>query len=96
MTGATHFEWDEDKAVANWKKHGVTFHQAIRAFRDRFAIEQIDERAEYGEERINLIGMCGDVMLHVTYTERGERIRKISARRVEKLEQEDYYRKNAT
>ena len=37
--------------------------------------------------------MCEGVILHVTYTERGERIRIISARRAERHEQDDYYRK---
>lgn len=36
------------------------------------------------------------VILHVTYTERGERIRIISARRVERHEQDRYYRQNAS
>lgn len=95
MSDASNFEWDDDKAYTNWRKHGVTFEQAIRAFGDHFAIEEIDDREDYGEERINLIGMCSDIMLHVTYTDRGERIRIISARRAEKDEQEDYYRQNA-
>jgi len=55
----------------------------------------LDDREDYGEERINLIGMCDGVVIHVTYTERGERIRIISARRAEKHEQDDYYRKNS-
>jgi uncharacterized DUF497 family protein len=69
------FEWDEDKAATNWRDHGVAFHEAIQAFRDTFAVERIDDREDYGEERINLIGMCEGVILHVTYTERSERIR---------------------
>ncbi len=89
------FEWDDDKAAANWRDHGVTFYQAIKTFRDPFAIERIDDRADYGEERINLLGMCAGVILHVTYTERGEHIRLISARRAEKHEQDDYYRENS-
>jgi hypothetical protein len=24
------FEWDDDKAAANWRAHGVTFHQAVK------------------------------------------------------------------
>ena len=43
----------------------------------------------------NLLGMCEGVILHVTYTERGQRIRIISARRAERHEQDDYYRQNA-
>ena len=39
--------------------------------------------------------MCEGVILHVTYTERGERIQIISARRAERHEQDRYYRQNA-
>lgn len=95
MDDTSNFYWDEDKAVANWQKHGISFEEAIAAFRDHFAIETFDERMDYGEERINLIGMCNGVILHVTYTERGDRIRLISARRAEKHEQQDYYSQNA-
>jgi uncharacterized DUF497 family protein len=89
------FEWDDDKASTNWRDHGVAFHEAIAAFRDTFAVERIDDREDYGEERINLLGMCEGVLIHVTYTERGERIRVISARRAERHEQDDYYRENS-
>jgi len=89
------FEWDDAKAAINWRHHGVAFHQAIKAFRDPFAIEWIDDRENYGEERINMIGVCDGVLLHVTYTERSQRIRLISARRAEKHEQDRYYRENS-
>ena len=90
------FEWDNNKAAANWQKHRVTFDQAIKVFDDPMVLEEIDDREDYGEERINVIGMCNGIILHVTCTERGERIRLISARKAEKHEQDDYYRKNAT
>jgi uncharacterized protein len=93
---ALQFEWDDVKAEANWRSHGVTFIRATAAFRDHFGIEWIDEREDYGEERVNLLGMCDGVILHVTYTERGERIRIISARRAERHEQDHYYRENAS
>jgi uncharacterized DUF497 family protein len=89
------FEWDDEKAETNWQRHGVTFQQAIGAVGDPFAIERIDERERYGEERINLVGLSGTTLLHVTYLERGQRIRIISARRAERHEQDDYYRENA-
>ena len=92
---APEFEWNDDKATANWSAHGVAFQEAIEVFHDPFAVERIDTREDYGEERINLIGMCDGVLLHVTYTERGERIRVISARRAEQHEQDDYYRENS-
>jgi len=89
------FEWNETKAATNWKVHGVTFQQATKVFSDHFALEWIDDREGYGEERINRLGMYDGVILHVTYTERGEHFRIISARRAEKHEQEYYYRENA-
>jgi uncharacterized DUF497 family protein len=88
------FDWDAEKDAANVRNHGVAFQEAVLTFRDPFAIERIDNREQYGEERINLVGRCGNTILHVTYTERNEHIRIISARRAEKHEQEDYYREN--
>jgi uncharacterized DUF497 family protein len=89
------FEWDNEKAASNWRDHGVTFDQAANAVNDPFSVERIDDREAYGEERINLLGMCDGVILHVTYSERGERIRIISARRADRHEQDDYYRENS-
>jgi uncharacterized DUF497 family protein len=73
----------------------VTFAQAARALRDPLAVESVDEREAYGEDRINAAAMCDGVILHVTYTERGQYIRIISARRAVRHEQDDYYRQNA-
>ena len=64
----------------HFRRHGVTFDQAAKATSDLFAIEIIDGREGYGEERINLLGIYDGAILHVTYTERGDRIRIISAR----------------
>ena len=89
------FEWDRAKAAANWRDHGVAFQQAISAFHDPFGVEWIDDREDYGEERINLIGMCDGVLLHITYTERAAAIRIISVRRATRHEQDHYYRENS-
>jgi len=51
------FEWDDDKAAANARKHGVTFEEARGVFRDPWAIELVDDREAYGEDRFVLIGM---------------------------------------
>jgi uncharacterized DUF497 family protein len=90
------FDWDNDKAARNWRYHGVTFDHAVTAINDPFAIDWIDDREAYGEERTNLLGICDGVLLHVTYTERGDRIRIISARRAERHEQDSYYRENSS
>jgi uncharacterized protein len=88
------FEWDDTKAADNLRTHGVSFEQAAIAFGDTFAVEWIDDREAYGEERSILVGMCLGHLLTVAYTERSERIRIISARRATKHEQDAYYRQN--
>lgn len=88
------FEWDEDKAAGNLRKHGVDFDFAARVFDDPVAIEVIDDREDYGEERIALIGMARHTLLKIVYTLRGDRIRIISARKATRHEQEDYYLQN--
>jgi len=89
------FEWDDNKAAANLRDHGVSFEDAATACRDPFAVEWIDTRQVYGEERSVLLGLCGHIVLYVAYTERGDNLRIISARRATKNEQDDYYRQNA-
>src|SRR5208337_533982 len=90
------FEWDDIKAAENVRNHGVSFAQAALAFRDSFAVEWIDLREAYGEERIILLGVTGNQVLTVVYTERAERIKIISARRATKNEQDYYYRQDAS
>ena len=76
--------------------HGVSLKLAKTVFKDPFAVERLDDREDYGEERFVIIGMAeGQVLLLVAYTEREERIRIISARRVTQYEQDDYFRQNA-
>lgn len=90
------FEWDDAKARANWNVHGVSFELARAVFRDPFAIERLDDRQDYGEERFIIIGMAeGQVILFVAYAERQDRIRIISARRATQHEQDDYFKENA-
>ncbi len=90
------FEWDEEKAARNIRDHdGVAFEQAAAAFSDKFAVEWIDEREDYGEERRVLLGMTGGQLLYVAYTERGDNIRIISARRATRHEQDIYFHQNA-
>jgi uncharacterized DUF497 family protein len=91
------FEWDEAKAKSNFRVHGVSFELAKTVFDDAFAVDRIDNRETYGEERFVIVGMAeGQVLLFVAYTERGERTRIISARRVTKHEQDFYFQQNAS
>jgi uncharacterized DUF497 family protein len=88
------FEWDEAKAAANCDKHGVSFSRARLIFADPFGVAEYDDRDDYGEDRFARVGMVEDTLLFVSYTERDERIRIISARRATKHEQDDYYQQN--
>ena len=90
------FEWDKAKAKANFRRHGVSFDLAKTVFKDPFAIERLDDREQYDEERFVIIGVAeGKIVLFVAYTERQERIRIISARRATPYEQDDYFQQNA-
>jgi uncharacterized DUF497 family protein len=89
------FEWDEAKAASNLKKHRVSFEAACRVFEDAFAIDQLDSE-NYGELRFLITGMVNGVLLTVVYSERGPRIRLISARKADRYEQREYYRQQTS
>ena len=89
------FEWDDAKAAENFRIHRVSFEEATLAIGDLFAIEGLDLREAYGEERVILTGMSQRQLLTVVYTGRGERIRIISARKATRHEHDEYYRQNA-
>ncbi|MBO7554397.1 MAG: BrnT family toxin [Neisseriaceae bacterium] len=74
------FEWDDDKADANYRKHGVSFDEACTAISDDFAITHTDDRENYGEQRLLSIGMSENGrILNVIWTPRNDKIRVISA-----------------
>jgi uncharacterized protein len=90
------FEWHDAKAEANQRAHGVSFELATTVFKDAFAIERLDDRKDYGEAPLVIIGRAaGQVVLFVAYTEREGRIRIISARIATQDEQDDYFIQNA-
>ncbi|HEX3486368.1 MAG TPA: BrnT family toxin [Micropepsaceae bacterium] len=88
------FEWDDAKASWNFRDHGVTFKMACGVFRDPFALDWLDGRENYGEDRYVAVGMTQNRLLYVAYTIRGERIRIISARGAEPHEQRRYHEEN--
>jgi uncharacterized DUF497 family protein len=85
------FEWDEVKAAQNYARHGVSFEAATSVFSDPFAIEYLDDRAHYGEDRYIIIGMVEERVLCVVYTLRNDAIRIISARGAEPHERRRYH-----
>lgn len=88
------FEWDDVKAVQNELAHHVSFETATLVFRDPFAVEWLDDRDDYGEDRWCLLGMVDGRLLYVAYTMRGDTIRIISARGAEPYEKRRYHEDN--
>jgi uncharacterized DUF497 family protein len=85
------FEWDPQKAIANKRNHGVTFDEATTAFGDPFGMVVDDPRHSVGEIRMALLGYSqANRLLAVMFTERGDRIRLISARTATRRERKDY------
>ncbi len=75
------FEWDAAKAQSNAQKHGVTFPEASTAFSDPLAAVFPDEDHSEDETREILIGVSErGRLLIVSYTERDDKLRIISAR----------------
>lgn len=91
---STEFEWDDAKAADNFAKHGISFDAASRVFQDPFAIERLDDRRDYGEERFVIVGMVDERLLFVAFTMRADRIRIISARGAEPMERREYHEEN--
>jgi len=88
------FEWELKKAMRNIKIHGVSFDEASTVFRDPLSRTIDDPLHSEDEERFVLIGQSErGRLLVVVHTERGDRIRIISARSAtnkEKLKYEEY------
>jgi uncharacterized DUF497 family protein len=76
------FEWDDDKAEANLKKHGVSFSDAVTVFEDSLAIVLPDPDHSHREHRLIIIGLTTKALLVVVvYTEKqDDLVRIISAR----------------
>lgn len=85
------FEWDPNKAEANFTKHGVRFSEAERVFEDEFALTISDDESDPGEQRFVSIGagVKGRILV-VVYCYRGRKIRIISARVAEPHERAQY------
>jgi uncharacterized protein len=86
------YSWDPAKDIENRRKHGLALADGIPALEDENAEEWIDERFDYGEERIITLGMSPSRLLLVVTVELGEdRTRIISVRKAERHEQRWYY-----
>ena len=85
------FEWDSSKAASNEARHGVSIHEAATVFGDPLSLDYDDPDHSVDEHRSLLVGQSdqGRVLI-VTYTERGDAIRIISARETTRGERDTY------
>lgn len=81
------FEWDPDKTKSNLQKHHVRFPEASTIFH----ITVYDPYHSGEEERYITIGAsAAGRILMVAHTDRGERVRLISARELTRAERKAY------
>jgi uncharacterized DUF497 family protein len=95
------FEWDEDKAAKNLKKHGVSFDDAALVLADEdgdeFHVEEYDD--EHGEDEDRYITTAShpddrNIVLVISWTDRStdevQVTRIISARAAKRAERRRY------
>ena len=87
------FEWDENKRLSNFKKHGLDFTDIYCVFEDEQAVSFENISKDFGEYRFITIGCYRNkfCIVVVVYTKRKEKIRIISFRKASKAERRLYY-----
>ena len=85
------YEWDEAKSASNREKHGVSFEEAATVFGDPLYVDFYDPDHSVDEHRYLIMGQStAGRLLIVSYTERDEVVRLISAREVTSSERRAY------
>jgi hypothetical protein len=85
------FEWDDQKAASNLKKHGVSFDEAVSVFADNLALTFSDTDHFESEDRSRTYGISNKGrLLVVVHTERRNNVRIISARKATRYEKSIY------
>ena len=85
------FEWNKEKAEANLAKHGVSFDEAKAVFDDPLYVDFYDPDHSEDEEQYIIVGQSAQHrLLIVSYAERNDKIRLISAREATRAEKNTY------
>ena len=85
------YTWDPEKDAVNRRKHGLSLEEGVPALEDVDRDSWIDDRFDYGEERIVTLGLSKEGILYVVSTDWGENwTRIISVRGAENDEIEQY------
>lgn len=88
------FDWNNEKNIANHKKHGISFEEAQTVFVDENALMIHDPDHSGDEDRFILLGLSASIRLMVVchcYRESDDVIRIISARKATRTEQKRYW-----
>ncbi len=85
------FEWDEEKARRNLRKHGVSFAEATEVFGDELASAVADPDHSEVEHRFLVFGQThAGRFLVVAFSEPGGRLRIVNAREMTRHERRAY------
>jgi uncharacterized DUF497 family protein len=85
------FEWDDETAEINFRKHSVSFDEGATIFDDPLVATISDKRHSIEEQRFIATGTSVEGNLPVvSYTEREEKFRLISCRKATRVERNDY------
>ena len=85
------FEWDPNKALENLRNHGVAFKEAATVFADYLSMTVPDPDHSTQEDRLITVGSSNqNRLLMIAHTERGDKIRIISARELTPRERRQY------
>ena len=88
------YEWNQGKAKANLRSHGVSFEEASTVFLDPLAITYPNPDHSHDEDREITIGITArGWVVFISHCQRGERIRIISARKTTRKERKQYEEK---
>ena len=85
------FEWSDWKEARNKREHKIGFRLATRAFDDPMVLILPDDSEDYDEDRFVAIGLIEERIVTVVFTERGDRIRIISAWKSSNHERRTYH-----
>jgi hypothetical protein len=85
------FEWDARKEASNRRRHRVGFAEASTVLGDPLSITIPDPDNDAGEQRFITLGLSARPrLLVVIHTNRGDRVRLISARTATRHERRSY------
>lgn len=87
----TGFDWDKGSLAKTWEKHGVNPFECEEVFFNEPLVVEYDEAHSALEKRYYALGRTNSVrLLFVVFTIRGDRIRVISARDMNRKERGHY------